>query len=111
MIDSLPISTACGARGISWSKVRSTSMIEMRLTKNSTPRIVGTMTNRCDFSAVAPSIRAASKISSGTPCSPARMISMLNGSRCQTVSRTIMIRFGQTSVNQRISVPVMLVSR
>ena len=37
---------------------------------------------------------------------------MLNGSRCQTVSRMIMIRFGQTSVNQRISVPVrLLISR
>lgn len=57
-----------------------------------------------------PSILDASMISVGTPCRPARMISIAKGSMYQTTFAAIISRLGQASVNQRISWPVILVS-
>ncbi|MET4781040.1 hypothetical protein ABIB56_001026 [Glaciihabitans sp. UYNi722] len=85
--------------------MRNTSMIEMRVTKPSTPRIVGMMTLRCVCNGDAPSMFADSRSSIGTPCKPAKMISIANGSMCHTVFAMMRAALGTWSVNHSTSLP------
>jgi hypothetical protein len=81
-------------------------MIEMMATNPSTPRMLGMITCQCVPQPVAPSISAASISSPGTPCSPAMITSIANGSMNQSVFSATSTRLGHGSVNHRISWPV-----